>query len=82
MPLSILLFFKRRSDFSPEQLGFLTYGRGVDTTRMRTRFGFTPRYTTEEALHAYLVDSGAEPLVTRAALERKTAKIQVFGLPQ
>ena len=25
----------RVADFSPEQLGFLTYGRGVDTTRMR-----------------------------------------------
>ena len=31
------------SDFSPEQLGFLTYGRGVDTTRMRTVLGFEPR---------------------------------------
>ena len=25
----------RLADFSPEQLGFLTYGRGIDTTRMR-----------------------------------------------
>lgn len=39
----------RMSDFSPEQLGFLTYGRGVDTTRMRTELGFEPAYTTEEA---------------------------------
>ncbi|MGI9589521.1 MAG: NAD-dependent epimerase/dehydratase family protein [Dietzia maris] len=62
-------------DIGPSQLRYLRYGRTMDTTRMRTRFGFTPRYTTEEALHAYLVDSGAEPLVTRAALERKTAKI-------
>ena len=27
----------RMADFSPEQLGFLTFGRGVDTTRMRDR---------------------------------------------
>ena len=27
----------RLADFSPEQLAFLTYGRGVDTTRMRER---------------------------------------------
>ena len=33
-------------DFSPEQLRFLTYGRGVDTTRMRAVLGFEPRYTT------------------------------------
>ena len=36
----------RLADFSPEQLAFLTYGRGVDTTRMRTVLGFEPTYTT------------------------------------
>ena len=39
----------RMADFSPEQLGFLTYGRGVDTTRMRDELGFEPSMTTEEA---------------------------------
>ena len=39
----------RVADFSPEQLGFLTYGRGVDTTRMRDELGFEPSMTTEEA---------------------------------
>ncbi len=38
------------ADFSPEQLAFLTYGRGVDTTRMRTVLGFEPSFTTEQAL--------------------------------
>ncbi len=38
----------RVADFSPEQLAFLTYGRGVDTTRMREILGFTPRFTTAE----------------------------------
>jgi UDP-glucose 4-epimerase len=37
------------SDFSPEQVSFLTFGRGVDTTRMREEFGFCPAYSTEEA---------------------------------
>ena len=36
-------------DFSPEQLTFLTYGRGVDTTRMRTHLGFEPTYTSAAA---------------------------------
>ncbi len=40
----------RIADFSPEQVSFLTYGRGVDTTRMRTELGFTPTRTTAEAL--------------------------------
>ena len=37
-------------DYSPDQLAFLTYGRGVDTRRMRTVLGFDPAYSTEEAL--------------------------------
>lgn len=44
-----LLRQARLADFSPEQLGFLTYGRGVDTTRMREELGFEPSMTTEEA---------------------------------
>lgn len=44
-----LLRRARMADFSPEQLGFLTYGRGVDTTRMREELGFQPSMTTEEA---------------------------------
>ncbi|CAA9392132.1 MAG: UDP-glucose 4-epimerase [uncultured Nocardioides sp.] len=53
----------RVSDFSPEQLGFLTYGRGVDTTRMRAQLGFEPAYTTAEAFEDFcraLARSGAE----------------------
>ncbi len=32
-----------------ELAGFLTFGRGVDTTRMRSVLGFDPRYTTASA---------------------------------
>jgi UDP-glucose 4-epimerase len=39
----------RRADFSPEQVAFLTFGRGLDTTRMRSMLGFEPSYTTAEA---------------------------------
>jgi UDP-glucose 4-epimerase len=39
----------RVADFSPELLSFITYGRGVDTTRMREILGFTPAFTTPEA---------------------------------
>lgn len=42
------------ADFSPEQVRFLTYGRGVDTTRMRTVFGFTPQHTTAETFDAFV----------------------------
>ncbi len=39
----------RLADFVPDQVPFLTYGRGIDTTAMRATLGFTPRYTTQEA---------------------------------
>jgi UDP-glucose 4-epimerase len=43
----------RVADFSPEQLSFLTYGRGVDTTRMRDILGFEPEFTTAEAFEDF-----------------------------
>src|SRR5436190_3378216 len=36
-------------DFSPEQLRFLEHGRVVDTTKLKTEFGYAPTYTTAEA---------------------------------
>lgn len=60
----------RVADFSPEQLSFLTYGRGVDTTRMRTELGFEPRFTTASAFADFGVSLGvplpvpAEPTLT------------------
>jgi UDP-glucose 4-epimerase len=39
----------RMADFSPEQLGFLTFGRGIDTTRMREMLGFEPEFSTAQA---------------------------------
>jgi len=43
----------RLADFSPELMEFLTYGRGVDTSRMRNEFGFEPDYTTEAAFEGF-----------------------------
>lgn len=40
----------RLSDFGPEQVAYLTYGCGVDTTRMHEVLGFHPKHTTAEAL--------------------------------
>ncbi len=37
------------ADFSPEQVAFLTFGRGLDTTRMRSMLGFEPSFTTAQA---------------------------------
>ena len=59
----------RVADFSPEQLTFLTYGRGIDTTQMREVLGFEPRYTTAEAFADFA--DGLEP--TGGHVERLVA---------
>jgi UDP-glucose 4-epimerase len=56
----------RVADFSPEQIGFLTYGRGVDTKAMRSVLGFRPRFTSEEAF----ADFGALLPVTGGRTDR------------
>ena len=62
----------RVSDFSPELRSFLTYGRGVDNSRMREVLGFEPAYTSAEAfadLAAHLAPTfgGVARLPARAA---------------
>ena len=53
----------RVSDFSPEQLGFLTYGRGVDTTRMREVLGFQPKFSTSEAFADFCRSLGSPDVI-------------------
>jgi len=44
-------------DFSPEQLQFLQWGRVGDVNRLKTKFGYTPRYSTAEALRDFITRS-------------------------
>jgi UDP-glucose 4-epimerase len=44
----------RLADFSPEQIQFLAFGRGLDTTRMREVLRFEPAYTSREAFADFL----------------------------
>jgi UDP-glucose 4-epimerase len=39
----------RNADFSHEWINFLAFGRGLDTTRMRSMLGFEPKHTTATA---------------------------------
>jgi UDP-glucose 4-epimerase len=52
----------RSTDFSPEQVAFLTFGRGLDTTRMRRELGFEPAYTTPEAFADFAESVAPGPL--------------------
>jgi UDP-glucose 4-epimerase len=69
--LGNLLRSARIADFSPEQLAFLTYGRGVDTTRMRQELGFAPAMTTAEAI----ADFGSTLTPTGGRSERVLAQL-------
>ncbi len=68
-------FFRsaRLVDFSPDQMRFLNWGRVVDTTLLKKEFGFTPRWTTQQAFDDYVSGRGLRPLIdpeTVAAAER------------
>ncbi|WP_199441622.1 NAD-dependent epimerase/dehydratase family protein [Umezawaea beigongshangensis] len=63
----------RLVDFSPDQMRFLNWGRVVDTTLLKREFGFTPRWTTQQAFDDYVSGRGLRPLVDPervAAVER------------
>jgi UDP-glucose 4-epimerase len=65
----------RVADFSPEQIAYLTFGRGVDTKRMRNVLGFEPAYTTAEAFEDFrrAIGPGMIDPDRVAALERSVA---------
>ena len=52
----------RVADFSPEQIAYLTYGRGVDTRRMREVLGFEPKHTTASAFDDFRADLEPGPV--------------------
>ncbi|HQR78694.1 MAG TPA: SDR family oxidoreductase [Actinomycetota bacterium] len=70
-------FFRRLglADFSPEQVRFLTYGRGIDTTRMRTEFGFVPQHTTSETFDAFVDAHHLNRLLPPERVEQAEAQI-------
>ena len=54
------------ADFSPDQMSFLAFGRGLDTTRMRSVLGFDPRFTSRSAFEDFARTVG--PAVPAAAV--------------
>jgi UDP-glucose 4-epimerase len=68
-------------DYSPEQMRFLNFGRVVDTTVLRTEFGYTPRYTTATALEDYArtVPPVLSPELVGAITSRARGVVQRVG---
>ncbi|MEI6375275.1 MAG: NAD-dependent epimerase/dehydratase family protein [Actinomycetes bacterium] len=60
------------ADFSSEQVRYLTWGRVVDTTRMRSKLEFEPEFTTLEAFDDFVAARGLNSMLPRervAAIE-------------
>ncbi len=54
-----------RADVPSDQLRFLQHGRGIDTTRLKQDFGYTPRWTTRAAFEDYLAQRRIRGLIDR-----------------
>ncbi|MBO0846275.1 MAG: NAD-dependent epimerase/dehydratase family protein [Nocardioides sp.] len=65
----------RMADFSPEQLGFLTFGRGIDTTRMREDLRFEPEYTSEQTFCDFAAAIGGGPGPVERAVDGLSAAL-------
>ena len=63
-------------DYSPEQMRFLNFGRVVDTTVLRTRFGYVPRYTTAAALADYA--RTAPPVLPRERVDAVAERVRAL----
>ena len=58
------------ADFTLDQIDFLTFGRGLDTGRMRSVLGFEPRYTSREAFADYVRGRRLRGPLSAALLDR------------
>ncbi len=70
------------TDFSREQIRYLSYGRGLDTTRMRAVLGLEPEYSTREAFQDFVrsrrLRGPLSPEVVRGVEQRIE---QFIGIP-
>ena len=83
MALESLRKATRNAELSRDQLDYLSYGRVMDTTRMRTELGFQPKWTTLEAFDDYVRGRGLTPIIgpewVRSVEGRAVAVAQRWG---
>ncbi|MGH3633744.1 SDR family oxidoreductase [Mycobacterium sp.] len=53
----------RYAELNREQLDYLSYGRVMDTSRMREMLGYHPKWTTAEAFDDYVRGRGLTPII-------------------
>ena len=66
-------------DSSAEQIDFLKYGRGVDTTRMKEVLGFDPAYTTEQTFESFVSARQLSRVIPSMVLDDVEAKVMSFA---
>jgi len=53
----------RYTEITRDQFDYLSYGRVMDTTRMRTELGYQPKWTTAEAFDSYVRGRSLTPII-------------------
>jgi UDP-glucose 4-epimerase len=73
----------RYTEITREQLNYLSYGRVMDTTRMRVDLGYSPKWTTLEAFDDYFRGRNLTPFIdprwVRSVENRAVAAAQRWG---
>lgn len=73
----------RYTELDREQMNYLSYGRVMDTTRMREVLRYSPKWTTAEAFDDYVRGRGLTPIVdprwVRSVEGRAVAVAQRWG---
>jgi UDP-glucose 4-epimerase len=71
------------SEVNRDQLDYFSFGRAMDTTRMRTELGFEPKWTTLEAFDDFVRGRGLTPIISpqwvSSAENRMLAAAQRWG---
>jgi UDP-glucose 4-epimerase len=68
----------RRADVSPDQLRFLQFGRGIDTTRLQTVFGYQPRFSSRAAFEDFVRRRRITGLLDRDEVVRWEREVHDF----
>ncbi|CAN5646573.1 SDR family oxidoreductase [soil metagenome] len=71
------------TEFNRDHLAYMSYGRVMDTTRMRTELGYETKWTTVEAFDDYVRGRGLTPIIdprwVRSVESRAVAAAQRWG---
>jgi UDP-glucose 4-epimerase len=73
----------RTREVSREQMDYFSFGRVMDTSRMRTELGYSPKWSTAEAFDDYVRGRSLTPIIdpqwVRSLESRAVATAQRWG---